>query len=97
MKVCHFCGREIQVGSRADRSASCPHCRADLRCCRNCRFHDPGYNNQCQEPQAEWVSEKDKADFCEFFQFREAAGGAAPAARDSARARSAFDALFGDD
>jgi hypothetical protein len=98
MKICHFCGREVQLMSALQRTDSCPHCRSDLKCCANCRFFDPAMNNQCAEPQAEWNPEKEKANFCEFFEFRavSSAGrpGAGGAQSDQDRARSAFDSLF---
>jgi hypothetical protein len=66
-----------------------------LKVCLNCSFFDPGVNNQCREPQAEWQTEKAKANFCEFFDYRQVAdlrrAGASPS-RDDARA--AFDSLF---
>jgi hypothetical protein len=66
--VCHNCGREIKVIAKVARADACPHCDADMHCCKNCRYFDPGKNNQCSEPQAEYVSNKLKANFCEFFE-----------------------------
>ena len=79
------------------RTDGCPYCHSDLKCCLNCRFFDPGFNNQCREPQAEWCPDKEKANFCEFFEFGETAGnppGMGGAQPDRTRARSAFDSLF---
>ena len=99
MKLCHRCGREPQLLSELERTDSCPFCQSDLKCCLNCRLFDPTANNQCREPQAEWVPEKDKANFCEFFAFRETSPLSAPgmggAQSDQDRARAAFDSLFG--
>jgi hypothetical protein len=98
MRVCHHCGRELQLLSGVQRTDSCPFCYSDLKCCLNCRFHDPGANNQCREPQAEWQPEKAKANFCEFFDFRSVSAigrpGMGGAQSDKDRARSAFDSLF---
>jgi hypothetical protein len=98
MKVCHRCGREIQLLAAVTRTDSCPYCRSDLKCCLNCRFFDPGAHNQCREPQAEWCPEKDKANFCEFFEFREVSAAGRPgmggAQSDRDRAKAAFDSLF---
>ena len=95
MKACHHCARELQVAARVGRTDGCPHCHSDLKCCLNCRLHEPGAHNQCLEPQSEWVGDKDKANFCEFFEFRERARpGASGAASGGDRARDAFDALF---
>lgn len=92
MKVCHFCSRELDLPAGVARTDSCPHCKSDLKCCRNCRFFDPGFNNQCREPQAEWTPDKEKANFCEFFEYREQGATASTASKKDAR--SAFDSLF---
>jgi hypothetical protein len=96
VKSCHHCRRELTLGSAIGRTDSCPHCFSDLKCCLNCRFHDPGMNNQCREPQAEWCPDKAMGNFCEFFDFRDVGSGPGAVLKggDSARARSAFDALF---
>jgi len=84
--------------SSLQRTDSCPRCFSDLKCCLNCRFFDPSMNNQCREPQAEWCPDKEKANFCEFFEYRETSsigwpgGTEARAGKDQARA--AFDSLF---
>ena len=81
------------------RTDGCPGCHSDLKVCLNCRFFDPAFNNQCREPQAEWQNEKAKANFCEFFEFREVSPltqpGLGGAQSSETRARAAFDALFG--
>lgn len=94
---CHQCGAAVQVapGQKILRKDTCSRCGADLHCCYNCRFYDPGKHNQCAEPQAEYVQYKDEANFCEYF------GPGAPAGRPAAGGRSAsdearrrFDSLF---
>src|SRR3989304_5723103 len=100
MRICHHCGRELAVFSpKGERTAGCRYCPSDLKCCLNCRLHDPGANNQCREPQAEWQAEKDKANFCEFFEFREISvlshPGASGAQSGETKARVASDALLG--
>jgi hypothetical protein len=99
MKLCHHCGREAKLTAELQRTDGCLFCHSDLKVCLNCRFFDPSANNQCREPQAEWCPEKAKANFCEFFEFREVStigrSGLGGAQSEQARARSAFDALFG--
>jgi hypothetical protein len=82
----------VRLEAALQRTDSCPSCYSDLKCCLNCAFYDPGRNNQCADPAAEWVPDKSKANFCEFFTFLERAAPAGPATR--AGARSAFDSLF---
>ncbi len=72
MNVCFSCKRELEVGEKTGRTETCPFCNADLHCCLNCRFYDPAAYNQCREPQAERVVEKDRSNFCDYFSFRDA-------------------------
>ena len=88
---CHHCGHEVHLEAAVQRTDSCPNCYSDLKCCLNCTFHDPGRNNQCAEPAAEWVEDRSKANFCEFFAYARKATSPVAA---KASARSAFDALF---
>ncbi|HBA54179.1 MAG TPA: hypothetical protein DCZ04_06920 [Syntrophorhabdus aromaticivorans] len=39
--------------------------------CLNCAFYDEGKANKCRETQAELVKEKDRANYCDYFRFRE--------------------------
>jgi hypothetical protein len=98
MNLCHHCGREVVLHGRPERTQGCPYCHSDLKVCLNCTFFDPGHNNQCREPQAEWTAEKAKANFCEFFDYREVSGmgrpGAGGAQSAASNARAAFDSLF---
>jgi hypothetical protein len=50
------------------RRDTCPKCDADLHACRNCQFYDPGKHNQCAETRAEWVRDKEAANYCAYFQ-----------------------------
>lgn len=66
--VCRSCGAENEVGETVGRRDSCERCLADLRACVQCRHYEPGYHNDCRENQAELVVDKEKANFCDFFQ-----------------------------
>ncbi len=39
-----------------------------LHCGHNCHFYDPVAHNQCREPQADWVKDKEMANFCDYFE-----------------------------
>jgi hypothetical protein len=92
MKSCHACGKEVVPPDPVGRKAECPHCRAELRCCLNCVHHEPAAYNQCRESQADRVLEKDRANFCEYFRYRE--GVIRTAAKPAAPARNTLDSLF---
>ena len=70
MKVCFKCGAAVELDS-VGRRDECRGCGTDLRVCRNCALYDPARANACMEPQAERVQEKEKANYCDFFRFKE--------------------------
>ncbi len=91
MSSCYRCRAEISFEGRVPREATCPSCHSDVHVCVNCRFYDRSAHNQCREPAAEFVRDKERTNFCEFF---ELAGSKAAAAR-SPGGKAAFDSLFG--
>jgi hypothetical protein len=106
MPYCVHCGGNLE-GVRIFRQTPCPHCDAHLHACVQCKFHEPTAHNQCLEPQAEQVADREKANFCEFFRIAGAAArapgrSASPgASEDRAKdARAKLEQLFkkpGDD
>jgi hypothetical protein len=70
MKKCHKCGNIIEM-EKVSRRDECPSCGSDLRVCLNCSLYDVTRANQCFESQVEKVKEKDRSNYCDFFQFRE--------------------------
>lgn len=68
MPLCFSCREPLEVAGRVGRKETCSRCGADCHCCRNCTFYDPHVYNQCREPQAERVLDKEKGNFCDFFQ-----------------------------
>lgn len=92
---CWKCGHaldEMPVPLR--RRDECPACAADLHVCRMCEFYDTSVAKGCREPVAEEVTDKERANFCDYFRGQagvQAAGGAGEA--DAARAQ--LEALFG--
>ncbi len=66
--VCYQCGATVQGDGKPTRDATCAKCNSYLHCCRNCRFHEPTAYNECREPQAERVKDKQGANFCQFFE-----------------------------
>jgi hypothetical protein len=91
---CHACGApfELASGDRVGVRDACPRCGADLHACRNCAHHDPGAYNECREPQAEPVADRERANRCDWF--TPATGSGADRADPRQGARAALDALF---
>ena len=64
---CHQCSKEIPLLGIVGRREECPFCKADLHVCKNCIHHDIQAYNECKEPQADRVLEKDRGNFCDYF------------------------------
>lgn len=65
--VCCFSCQKSSQWENITRRDECPHCRSDLHVCLNCQFFDKAYHHECRESQAEYVKEKDRSNFCEYF------------------------------
>ena len=50
------------------RLAKCKACKADLHVCRMCEFFDTTVSNSCREPIADMVNDKNRSNFCGYFQ-----------------------------
>lgn len=88
---CFSCGAGIETGRRVEFRAECPSCGRDAHVCLNCGHYDPGARNMCREPQAEWVTDREVANRCEYFRPSGAPGGSSRRASD---ARAKLDSLF---
>ena len=94
--VCWKCGTSLDSEPLPlARLAVCLECHAELHVCRLCEYYDPGVANSCREPVAEVVNDRERANFCGYFQPRPNAW-AGVAADPTRQAMACLDALFGD-
>ena len=89
---CHACAAEMRFEGFPGRRDECTACGADAHTCKNCQHYDRSAYNECREPQAEVVREKDRANFCDFFYPSAGDGATANGARQDLL--SAAEALF---
>ena len=68
--MCWNCGEPTGIIDKVSRADACVKCLADLRCCRGCRHFDPTRRFQCKEPIETNIVNKEKGNFCDFFQMR---------------------------
>lgn len=93
---CYRCGASLAVLTPPiSRQDECPGCANYLHVCRMCRHFDPGVPKQCREDDAEEVFEKEKLNFCDWYE--PSANAFDPARkRDEDKARDALTQLFDD-
>ncbi len=87
---CFNCGTELSFPGTPGRRDECSKCGADAHCCRNCKHYDRAAYNECKEPAAEFVKEKDRSNFCDFFTPGGGGGGAVDKKKDLLAAAEAL-------
>jgi hypothetical protein len=55
------------TGDRFGRRDECSQCTEDIHVCLNCIHYDVGSYNECKESASDFVKEKDRANFCDYF------------------------------
>src|SRR4030042_7019041 len=84
MKGCALCGKKVEIDKYLSRKSTCPDCGGDLHICLNCRFYSETSHNKCLEPKAEFQRSRDKANFCDYFVFKEGASSSSSAVKEEA-------------
>lgn len=65
--TCYHCKKSNSIDAKVGFREECLHCKADLHVCKNCDFYDVKSYNECREPSADVVRDKEKFNFCDFF------------------------------
>ncbi len=65
--TCWNCGQSLGETDYF-RESTCPECRKYTHVCKNCRFYAPGRPNSCLEPIADEVMDKERTNFCGYFE-----------------------------
>ncbi len=66
---CWKCGEDLQeVILPMSRREECAHCGADQHVCKLCTQYNHAISGQCGEERAEEVSNKEVANFCDYFE-----------------------------
>jgi hypothetical protein len=94
--ACYRCGESLQsLSLPLSRQDHCPECSVELHVCRMCVSFDPSVPRQCREDGAEDVTDKERANFCDWF--KPSARAFDPLRKSQAdSAADALKALFGD-
>ncbi len=87
---CWHCNQPLQALDYR-RESTCPACNRYTHVCKNCRFYTPGRHNDCLEPIAEQVTEKERANFCDYFKPADREAATTTAASAEAQLNAAED------
>ena len=90
---CYKCRTVLEWESFIPRSRECPKCYAAVHSCKMCQFYDKSCYNECREPSAERVTDKEKANFCDYFKL---ASGDAPKEENGESLLDEANSLFKD-
>ncbi|MGE3975801.1 MAG: hypothetical protein AB7F59_14850 [Bdellovibrionales bacterium] len=91
--ICFQCHTELVFADQVGFRAECTKCHADAHVCKNCIHYDPKVYNECKEPSADKVRDRDRANYCEYFKPRSSASSEAPG-KAKTDLLSAAEALF---
>ncbi len=88
---CYKCLKSFDYDLRdiVSRREECAHCHTDVRCCKMCKFYDAQSYNECRESNAGRVVNKEKSNFCDYFELNPT-----PGASNKGDLLSAAEALF---
>lgn len=93
MKLCRKCKTEWKGLTQPGAKESCVKCGEDLHACVNCGLYDEQKPNQCREGDGDPVQNKERYNFCEYFQFIETANPSF-LAKDRSSAKETLYKLF---
>ncbi|MBL6989982.1 MAG: hypothetical protein ISR65_09400 [Bacteriovoracaceae bacterium] len=67
--ICYACGKDLvfEIGYKVSRQEECEFCKIGLHCCKMCEFYDTSVYNECREPLAERILDKERVQFCDYF------------------------------
>ncbi len=94
--MCYKCAKPLECSRPISRNETCPHCLADVRCCKNCKHYSVGAHYDCKENIEELVVEKERSNFCDWFSLNTSATTVFSGESKIEKAKQEFNSLFGD-
>ncbi|MFU8815342.1 MAG: hypothetical protein ACNA7W_08345 [Pseudomonadales bacterium] len=95
--TCWNCSATLdEVLLPVSRHEYCPACSEAVHCCRQCVHYAPGRVESCTEDRADPPTNKETANFCDYF-FPVTGAARTPAERAEVEAQRRLAALFGEE
>ncbi|QYJ85783.1 hypothetical protein K0I73_16665 [Shewanella mesophila] len=92
---CWQCGKALEaLILPMSRREECIACHADQHVCKMCVFFNDSGRGDCREDRAEWISDRERANFCDYF--KPAVGHMDNKNMANAQAMAEFAELFGE-
>ena len=68
ISCCH-CNKDIDlaVATKISFKEECPHCYGGMHSCKMCSHYDCSQYNECKEPMADRIVDKEKNNYCDYF------------------------------
>jgi hypothetical protein len=68
MIACYKCGTQLNISGKVSRRDTCTKCLTSIHACKFCKFYDLKSYNECRESSADRVVDKEKENYCDYFQ-----------------------------
>lgn len=93
---CWKCGTKlVEVILPMSRREECHSCHSDQHVCKMCQHFDKASRSSCLEERADYVADRERANFCDYFSPSTAAFSA-DSIQKQQQAKAKLAALFGD-
>ncbi|MFT6898641.1 MAG: hypothetical protein ACJA13_003065 [Paraglaciecola sp.] len=95
--ICWKCGAKLlDVILPMSRREECSQCHCDQHVCKMCVYYDSASRISCLEEHAEYIADRERANFCDYFSPSNAAFNAS-ARQKQQQAKARLAALFDDE
>ena len=81
---------ELEASQKIGRSEQCSSCYASIRCCSMCSFFSLSSYNDCREPTADRIVDKEKPNFCDHYKIGTEQGAQDNSQKNIAAAQALF-------
>ena len=90
--TCFKCQHQWSYEGVLGRRDDCPSCSWDAHVCKNCQHYAPNFHHECRENQADYVQEKERSNYCDYFL---ANGQKGPGTSEADSAKAKLAGMFG--
>lgn len=80
---CFHCQKINQISDKVHFRDECESCGQDLHSCKQCQNYDEGSYNECKDPSADRILDKEKANYCDFYIVKAGVAGEASSSSPS--------------